>query len=228
MSVYFILNEVTKNVKIGHSVVVKKRLHQLQLQTDCPLRLLATVPGGQEEEREYHEEWMAYYIGHGEWFSISVLQVMGELKITGRELQPVSMLKKLRTAGARGPFRNQLCLRLNDEELALLKRYTRYKQFKSEISALRNMVDGLGGWFTRRDAETKTAEAHSGVSSAPPPVTSVGDARDDERTTSASTSPRSAPSPTQGDEDVDGTSLDDFGGQPRLKLPGLPAGGELS
>lgn len=115
------------------------------------------------------------------------------------------------------PRKNQLCLRLNDAQLLLLQRYADYKDMSSEVDALRAIIDGLAPWLDRRDAEVKQGQAHSGVSSAPSGRASV----------SASVPPPVSP-PASHDSDEtpsiesDGEEVGDFGGRPRLKLPGLP------
>ena len=126
------------------------------------------------------------------------------------------------------PRKNQLCLRLTDHQLYLLKRYADYKDMSSEVDALRSIVDGLEDWLDRRDAEVRKEQAHSGLPSAstsvaPPasiaPPTSIAPSV----TTDARAETRPTPAPSD-----ENPSLDDFGGQPRLKLPGMPYDGELS
>ena len=129
------------------------------------------------------------------------------------------------------PRKNQLCLRLNDVQLNLLQRYAGFKDMSSEVDALRAIIDGLAPWLDRREAEAQESQAHSGLfpapgaSVAPPSMpTSV--------IASTATSIERVPAPpapstnerTSGNDD--GESLGDFGGRPRLELPGMP-GNEL-
>lgn len=122
------------------------------------------------------------------------------------------------------PRRNQFCLRLTDKQLELLQRYQDVREQDSEVDALRLMIDGLESWLVRRSA-TQTADglhqseaAHSGLSSAP---TDVGPG--------ASIAPRAEEEPSPApDDDDDGTSVGDFGGHPRLKLPGMPDDDEIA
>jgi len=110
------------------------------------------------------------------------------------------------------PRRNQLCLRLTDKQLELLQSYQSVRGMDSEVDAMRLMVDGLEAWLDRHyAAKASSTRAHNEVSSAPnTSVRQVGGAL--------------APPTDNSDE---GTSLGDFGGQPRLKLPGMPSDGEL-
>jgi len=105
------------------------------------------------------------------------------------------------------PRRNQLCLRLTDKQLELLQSYQSVRDMDSEVDAMRLMIDGLEAWLDRHHAaKASSTRAHNEVSSAP------------------DTSARRIEAPDSSDE---GASLGDFGGQPRLKLPGLPNDGEL-
>jgi hypothetical protein len=108
------------------------------------------------------------------------------------------------------PRKNQLCLRLNDRQLHLLRRYMSFREFTSEVDALRQIVDGLESWLSREEAKKRSKEAQKEVG--PAPTSEAGD----------------APRAPANDVDDDGTSLGDFGGQPRLKLPGLPGDDDLS
>lgn len=115
------------------------------------------------------------------------------------------------------PRRNQLCLRLTDKQLDLLQSYQSVRGKDSEVDAVRLMIDGLEDWLERHHAAKAASashqpeRAHSRVSSARD--TSVPPATDGPMASSV--------------ESDEGTSLGDFGGQPRLKLPGLPSDGEL-
>ena len=65
--VYLIAARDLEMVKIGLATNVRERLSQLQTGSPCELELLATIPGGENEERALH--WL---FGHlhvrGEWF----------------------------------------------------------------------------------------------------------------------------------------------------------------
>ena len=130
------------------------------------------------------------------------------------------------------PRKNQLCLRLTDHQLYLLQRYGKHKDMDSEVDALRSIIDGLAPWLSRRDAEVQEGQAHSGLPSAPtsiapsiaPSITpSVpSDVRNDGGNDARA---QPSPKPTPLDESP---SLGDFGGQPRLELPGMPFYGDRS
>ena len=206
--IYFIQNEVTRNVKIGHSNAVKTRLRQLQQGNDCPLKLVAEVEGGAGLERQYHDAWHQYRIhdkgAHGdEWFSIDVYPTSdGGVKIRGRKLQR-ARTKRL------GVYRRQHCLRLTDQQEELLQRYAAHRDFPSAVSAVRAMIDGLEDWFRRQEAKDRTARGDGEQRS--PVVThdvmepeSITDVEETESIT---------------DADDESTSVGDFGGRPRVSLP---------
>jgi hypothetical protein len=201
--VYFILNEFTKNVKIGHSGDPDTRLRQLQQGNDCPLKLVAIVEGGQTLERQYHETWDQYRIetptGNDEWFSVDVYPTAeGGVRVIGRKVQ-----KKKKKA----PFRHQYCLRLTDDQAELLRRYVAYRGFKSEVDAVRAMIDGLEDWFQRQEARQEAKERAAVTSVTPKQV-------------AANSGPRPITDvPTNdGAIDVD-PSVGDFGGLPSVGLP---------
>ena len=66
MAVYFI-RAATGEIKIGHAKDPLKRLNDLQTGQPAPLRLLATMPGGVEVERELHDRFAEFHL-QGEWF----------------------------------------------------------------------------------------------------------------------------------------------------------------
>jgi hypothetical protein len=55
-------------VKIGTAVDVDRRLAQLEANYGQPLALLATMPGGQEEEQAIHERFSEIRLGRTEQF----------------------------------------------------------------------------------------------------------------------------------------------------------------
>lgn len=54
------------------------------------------------------------------------------------------------------PKRNTYCLRLTDKQNSLLQRYTEFRDYASEVDAVRGMIDGLEGWFHRQLAKEKS------------------------------------------------------------------------
>lgn len=67
MPVYFIENQENKLIKIGKAKDVLSRLGQLQAETTDQLRVLATVEGYTDKERELHQHFFEYRT-KGEWF----------------------------------------------------------------------------------------------------------------------------------------------------------------
>lgn len=66
--VYFIRNDDTGTVKIGHSSNVDRRVTALSSAVGCKLTLLRTVGGGQIAEQWYHKRFSDLRI-KGEWFT---------------------------------------------------------------------------------------------------------------------------------------------------------------
>jgi hypothetical protein len=66
-SVYFIGSGGNAPVKIGFAIDPELRLRELQCGNHTVLRVLATTPGGQRLEAEYHKRFAAHRI-RGEWF----------------------------------------------------------------------------------------------------------------------------------------------------------------
>lgn len=64
--VYFIASEAGQ-IKIGIANDPEKRIRTLQTSHPAKLSILATCPGGQAKEREYHQRFAAHRL-HGEWF----------------------------------------------------------------------------------------------------------------------------------------------------------------
>jgi len=48
------------------------------------------------------------------------------------------------------PKRNPYCLRLTDKQKILLQQYAEFRDYPSEVDAVRGMIDGLEGWFHRQ------------------------------------------------------------------------------
>ena len=68
--VYFVQNEATGSVKIGHSTDLQMRLSSLQTSADADLRVIRTVPGGRAVERWFHKRFAHLHI-KGEWFAFT-------------------------------------------------------------------------------------------------------------------------------------------------------------
>lgn len=68
MPVYFVQPVDGGPIKIGHSVNVPTRLKELETIYARPLALLATIPGGRDEERAIHERFSALRFGKTEQF----------------------------------------------------------------------------------------------------------------------------------------------------------------
>lgn len=59
-----------RRIKIGHTIDLGLRLRTLRYQNGLPcVNYLATVPGGRELERAYHEKFAEHRHGRTEWFS---------------------------------------------------------------------------------------------------------------------------------------------------------------
>jgi len=65
--VYFIQSENGGPIKIGISTNVQGRLASLQTGYPYPLKVLATIPGGEREEKGLHETFAEHRLS-GEWF----------------------------------------------------------------------------------------------------------------------------------------------------------------
>ena len=229
MFVYFIRNEITRNVKIGSSDDPQQRLRLLQQGNDCRLTLVAELAGGPSLEAQFHHKWHEYRIydegsAGQEWFSIDVEpNGRGGVTIIGRNKQRPPKRNKEEKR------RKQLCLRLSNRQILLLERYSAIRHFDSEVEALRFMIDGLEDWLARQASKGDIA----GSSGAPAQATSIrtgvagGDARrsDVARPEGArSDVARSDVSrPTQelvedSPEDQE-SPVGDFGGRPSIGLP---------
>lgn len=209
MPVYFIRNEVTRNVKIGHAKDPEYRLRLLQQGNDCRLTLVAVVVGGPSVELQFHTKWHEYRLydegtAGQEWFSIDVeLNDRNGVKITGREKQ------RPPKRGKKEKRRNQLCLRLSDRQVELLEHYVTIRHFDSGVEALRFMIDGLEDWLNRQSSKLIAG------SGAPPPTTSV---RTDVRRGDAPESDVAPPSQGLAETPPD-SAVGDFGGRPSVGLP---------
>lgn len=68
--VYFVQNSHNGLIKIGCTKNKKSRLSALGVTSDGPIRCLATMPGGLDEERKVHRLFSGSRV-QGEWFSCS-------------------------------------------------------------------------------------------------------------------------------------------------------------
>ncbi len=96
----------------------------------------------------------------------------------------------------KNPKRHQLCLRLTDRQLELLKRYKVVRGVETEVDAVRFMIDGLEKWLAKRESP-QPGEHQSAPPSVPERYISAGEPGE--------------PEPAD--------SMGDFGGMPN---PGLP------
>lgn len=111
------------------------------------------------------------------------------------------------------PKRNALCLRLTDRQLELLQRYVDFKEFDSEVDALRHMVDGLEPWLARQLSPQSIAG-----SPGPPPPTSVRSDVDGSDVPGGDVRRPSQGLDESGDDPPD-SAVGDFGGRPAIGLP---------
>lgn len=68
--VYFVRSGRTGPIKIGHAKRLRARLHALSTAHHEQLILLATLAGGEVQERRLHSQFSAYRL-RGEWFEAS-------------------------------------------------------------------------------------------------------------------------------------------------------------
>lgn len=66
--VYFIRSEQADMIKIGYTTDIAQRLNNLQTASPFSLKLLISVPGTLEDERNLHKLFDSCR-GHGEWFA---------------------------------------------------------------------------------------------------------------------------------------------------------------
>jgi hypothetical protein len=70
MPVYFIAEEGTERVKIGHGQDPWSRLNNVQTRNDRQLVLMRAIQGDRELEKQAHEQFRALHL-EGEWFTYS-------------------------------------------------------------------------------------------------------------------------------------------------------------
>jgi hypothetical protein len=68
MPVYFLQPVTGGPVKIGHAVDIERRRAQLECHYGQPLALLATLPGGRDEEQAIHHRFASLRFGRSEQF----------------------------------------------------------------------------------------------------------------------------------------------------------------
>lgn len=78
--IYFVQGISGGPIKIGWSKWVHQRLQDMQIGSPVPLKILATIPGSQPEERRVHKRFKGIRI-RGEWFDPSpeLLEFIGSL-----------------------------------------------------------------------------------------------------------------------------------------------------
>ena len=81
--VYFVLAESLHAVKIGFTYDVQARLRELQVGLPVKLRLLGTIPGTFQTEKDLHRKYSSLWL-RGEWFRLE-----GELAGFIRESFPL-------------------------------------------------------------------------------------------------------------------------------------------
>lgn len=62
-------------------------------------------------------------------------------------------------ARSRNPKSYQHCLRLTKKQEELLQRYTDFREFNTDMDAIRAMIDGLEDWFRRQEAKQASLQA---------------------------------------------------------------------
>lgn len=109
------------------------------------------------------------------------------------------------------PKRNQYCLRLTDEQALLLQKYADFREFDSEVDAIRAMIDGLDDWFVRQQAKRSAGSAGTSdreqADSGRPAVNDVSGDFDAIDVASRS------------DVAADDGAVGDFAGRPSVRLP---------
>jgi hypothetical protein len=65
--VYFIENELNKEIKIGVTSNIENRLKQISIMVNAPVTLLKYIDGNEQTEKELHNKFSKYRL-HGEWF----------------------------------------------------------------------------------------------------------------------------------------------------------------
>ena len=93
------------------------------------------------------------------------------------------------------PLCERYCLSITKRQKRLLQEYAHIRGFKSEVAAVRHMINGLEAWLDRQRASVETET----------------DVEEGEHQLEES---------IEGQDDEWSTSLPDFGGRPHIGLPG--------
>ena len=92
MSIYFIQEELTRNIKIGYSSDEISRKLNLQTSNSSHLKILTAIPGDKATESKLHQEYIDLNI-HGEWFNPGE-RLLKDIKLFDRIFCPFSEKKK--------------------------------------------------------------------------------------------------------------------------------------
>lgn len=65
--VYFVLVDSTRNIKIGYSTNIRRRIHTLQTSIPEKIKLLGYITGDMNKEKELHKMFRVHKI-KGEWY----------------------------------------------------------------------------------------------------------------------------------------------------------------
>jgi hypothetical protein len=92
---YFIQTVSGGPIKIGHSEDVDARIKQLESHYDQPLALLATMPGGEKEERALHQRFSPWRLGRTEQFQpvAELLAFIGRPLLVGPNPNAVEVME---------------------------------------------------------------------------------------------------------------------------------------
>lgn len=113
----------------------------------------------------------------------------------------------------KNPKKHQLCLRLTERQLDLLRRYSNYRHYDTEVDAIRKMIDGLEDWLARQAAKENLGSSQV-MNSSPPPTRHSGPSGPSDVATSDGDI-----TPSDGSITDEDPSLGDFGGRPSINLP---------
>lgn len=108
--IYFLQSPEGGTIKIGHSINVPGRIKQLEAHYGQPLALLATMPGGRDEEQELHARFATARIGRTEQFRpvAEIMAFIGRPLLVSPDPDAVEAMPAttppgtLRTIGVRG------------------------------------------------------------------------------------------------------------------------------
>lgn len=102
--IYFLQSPDGGTVKIGTALDVDARHKQLEAQYRQPLALLATLPGGREEERAIHERFASHRLGKTEQFRpvAEIMAFLGRPLLVSPDPDAVELMPgSFRTLGIR-------------------------------------------------------------------------------------------------------------------------------